>query len=384
MSQSQSRALALLLCLFLGTLTGCAALTPPIALPSTPLPDGFAVKRVARADLGAPFALSRSGAIVTVAEGTLQFVDPAGGPGRSIAPAPASQLSFSPSGERLAAAFSTADRSLLQLFDLQGKILAEAIIPGRVTSVLWRSERELLATALEIKKFSFGSELISLLYRWDTVAPPVATRLGDVTVRPRVANLPEADLTRSLNLALSPYGDEIVYSSLTDPPLFTPYLRIALRHLESGAEREVAKTGIGSGSPLYAPDSQSLVVGDTHSLTRQVALPGGREINAWPAPGDHAALSPSGSYLLLDGHLYQEGRDVVLFPSKSVGTFLPDGSGIAISHENSLFLVTGLNDTQRPALPGDLKGVLELRRQLMQGQITDQEFKARLKKLSAR
>jgi len=367
------RALALLLPLVLSTLTGCAAAT----LKSSALPEGFAVRNLAKVDAGAPFSVSRTGSFAVTSGGTLQVIDPSGAPGRRFAPAPASDLSFSPGGDRLAAAFPSADQSALRLFDLQGQTLAEARVPGRVTFIVWRSEKELLATALVIRRRSFGSELISTLYRWDTVAPPVATVLNDLTVRPAVGKLPDPLLYKSLRLALSPYGDEIAYSTLKDPPLFTPHLAISLRHLESGAERLVAETGIGSGGLAYLPDGDSLLVGDSQALTRRVTLPDGKETDAWPSAGDRLALSPSGSYLLLDGRLFQGSREIASFPSDSEASFLPDGSGIAISQGGALFLVTGLKDPKRPAEPGEPGRILELRRLRMLGLITEKEFKAK-------
>jgi len=374
-----SRGFALLLSLFLATLTGCAA-----TLPTSPLPDGFAVKTFTKVDSGKPFAVNRTGVFAAVVEGSVQVIDPAGGPGRVIAPAPATGFNFSPDGTRLAALFATADQSLLRIFDLQGKLLGETLISGRVTSLAWRSDKELLATALTIKKFSFGSEFTSVLYRWDTVTPPLATPLSDVTVRPFVAKLPEAELSRSLTMALSPYGDEISYSALKDPPLYTPYLRIAVRHLETGAERTVAETGIGSGGPVYMPDGESVLTGDTRALTHQWSLAEGREMNAWPTAGNRIALSPSGSYLLLEGSLYQGGREIASFPKESIGVFLPDGSGLALSARGFLFLVSGLQDPKPAGLSGDLERTLELRRLHMLGLITDKEFKARLKKVPGR
>ena len=369
-----------LLALFLGTLTGCSTIAN---LRSSPLPDGYAIGNFAKVDAGHPFAINRTGTVAAIVEGTLQLIPHSGAPGLSIAPAPATALSFSPDDTRLAAVFATPAQSVLQLFDLQGKLAAEAIVPGKVTSIAWRSGNELLATALAIKKFSFGSELTATLYRWDTVAPPVATLLNDVTVRPGVAKLPDAILFGSLTMALSPYGDEIAYSALKDPPVFTPYLRTVVRHLESGAEREVAETGLGSGGSLYAPDGESLVTGDAGGLTRRISVPNGKEIDAWSASGDRIAISPSGSYLLLDGRLFWGGREVTSFPREAIGAFLPDGSGLAISNGGMLFLVAGLRDSPPPARPSDLKRILELRRLRMLGLITDKEFKARKAKVSA-
>lgn len=372
------RSIALLLPLFLCTLAGCAT-----TLPSSPLPDGYAIKSFAKLDDGTPFAVNRTGVAAAVAEGSLRYLDPAGGPGRSLAPAPATGLSFSPDGKRLAAAFASISQSVLDLYDLQGAPLAQAIVPGRVTSIAWRSDRELLATAVMLRKFSFGTELVSVLYSWDTIAPPVATTLSDVTVRPNVAKLPEATLFRSLSMALSPYGDEIAYSVLKDPPLFNPYLRVAVRHLASGAERQVAEIGLGSGCPAYTVDGESLLVGESHALTRRMSLPDGRETGAWPEAGNSISVSPSGSYLLLDNRLYHGDREILSFPKESTGSFLPDGTGLALSYQGTLFLVTGLNDSPPPGPQANLERLLELRRLRIEGLITDQEFKARRKKLTA-
>jgi len=369
---------AALLALLLGALTGCTA-----TLQTSVLPEGYAVRNLAKVDAGTPFALNGTGSVAAVTEGITRVTPLSGALGQSLAPAPATSLNFSPGGERLAAAFAASNQSVLNLFDLRGKLLAEAIIPGRVTSIVWRSEKELLVTALLVRRYSFGSELIGSLYRWDGAAPPVATILSDETVRPMVAKLPDEVLIGSLCMALSPYGDEIAYSALKDPPLFTPYLRTVVMHLASGATRQVAETGLSSGGPLYAADGESLLVGDAGSLTRRMSLPDGKEIYAWPAPGDHKALSPSGAYLLLDNHLYQEGRDIASFPKDATGAFLPDGSGMVISSGGTLFLVTGLNDGRPPALPKDLERLLELRRLRMKGLITAQEFKARRAKASA-
>ena len=367
-----------LLSLLLCTFTGCAA-----ALQNSPLPEGFALRHIAKVDARAPFAVNRTGAVAAMAEGALQIIDISSATSRSIAPAPATDLCFSPGGERLAAAFAANNRSLLQLFDLQGKVLAEAVIPGRVTSIAWRSEKELLATALEMKKYSFGSGMTALLYRWDGTAPAVATTLSNLTVRPFVAKLPEETLFGTLSMAVSPYGDEIAYSSLKDPPLFAPYLRIAVRHIDTGAEREVAQRPIGSGGPLCAPDGESLLVGEMRGLSRWLSLPDGREIEAWPAPGDHAAFSPSGSSVFLDGHLYQGGRDMAWLP-EARGAFLPDGSGLVISQVGTLSLVSGLNDPLRPGSAVDLMRMLELRRLRALGLITDKEFKTQKEKVPTR
>ena len=349
-------------------LTGCSTL-----MQGAPLPEGFEVKKVAKADAGAPFSVSRTGTVAAVSKGSVRLTE--GGVTRTIAEGAATEVSFSPSGEKLAVVLPAEKKSVLRLFDRQGKGIAETTIPMTVTGIAWKSDEAVVATAVAFKKYSFGSHLTTFLYQWDGAADPASARMSEVTIRPNLANLPEEQLFANFNMALSPYGDEIAYSSLKDPPLFTPYQRVAIRHLESGNERDVAVTALGSGGPVFLPDGESILVGNTHGMTREIAVPEPKEIGAWPSPGKYPALSPSGSYLFLDGRLYQGDRTVIQFPTKSRAQFLPDGSGLAVSHDGKLYLVTGLNDPATPALPADTAKLLQLRRLRSMGLITEQEFR---------
>lgn len=350
-------------------LTGCSTL-----MQGAPLPEGFAVKDIAKADAGAPFAVSRAGTVAAVSRGAVQLTE--AGASRKIAEGAATEVSFSPSGEKLAVVLPAEEKSVLRLFDRQGKSIAETSIPMTVTGIAWKSDEALVATAVALKKYSFGSHITTFVYQWDGVAPPVSAAMSDVTIRPQLAKMPADELFRNFNMALSPYGDEIAYSSLKDPPVFTPYQRVAIRHLESGSERDVAVTALGSGGPVFLPDGESILVGNAHGMTRKIATPEPKEIGAWPSPGNYPAISPSGSYVFLDGRLYQGEKTVIQFPNKSRAQFLPDGSGLAVSHDGKLYLVTGLNDPATPSLPADSGKLLQLRRLRSMGLITEQEFRA--------
>ena len=353
------------------TLCGCSNLMRSAG----PLPDGYSLKEVAKVDAGAPFAVNRSGQLAAVSKGVLQIID-SDGVTREILEGAASALSFSPGGDKLAVALPGETRTMLRLFDRQGKLLAETDIPERATSMAWRSESQLLTTALGIRRLASGSELTSRLYLWNGSSPPAATTLSQVTVLPPLAKLPDELLWRTLSLAVSPYGDEIAYSSPRDRQTLAPYQSIAIRQLSGGAEREVGKTSVGSGGPLYAPDGDSLLVGDDHALTRRLSIPDGRELYAWPSPGYYPAISASGAYTFLDGHLYQDGRSILSLPTESRGAFLPDGSGLAISYDGKLYLISGLKDRGAPGPPADLERLLRLRRLRSLGLISEREYRA--------
>lgn len=358
-------------------LAGCAP-----TLRTSQLPPGFSVQPLAKIDAGSAWAVNGNGRVAAVHENALNLVEPPPKPGIAVASTPPLVLAFSPKGDRLAAAFADGPKSSLRSYDLEGRLLAETKVPGRVTALLWRSEAEILATSLSLKSLSLGSELASYLVRWDLKGEPAQTLIFHVTVRPELAKLPETELYRTLSFALSPYGDEIAYTALKDPPRSPPYERVALRHLESGAEKVVAELPLFSGGPAYLPDGNHLLVGTAGTITRKLKLPSGNEVDAWTSPGDQIAVSPSGRYLLLDNRLYQGNQELFSLPRRAQGDFLPDGSGLVVADGGYLFLVSGLNDLPRPALPGELDRILELRRQFMQGGISDAEYKGRLKKLS--
>jgi hypothetical protein len=375
------RLTAAIFALSLCCLTGCAAM-----MQTSKLPDGYAMREIAKADRNRPFDVSRSGKVAAVCEGAIGIIERDGAIRKIVQGTPA-QLRFSPSGERLAALFTVEKEKqkhyLLRIYDLNGKILGEAAIPEPVTSLAWRSDSQLLAAGVSIRKFSFGSSMTSHLYAWDGSTAPVVTTLSSSTIRPQAAKLPDETLQKTLVLAVSPYQDEIAYTTLKDPPLFSPYLRIAARHLDSGAEREILQTSVGSGTLLYAPDAESIIVGDSGALTRRISAADGREMDAFPAAGNNAAISPSGNYLFLDGRLFEKGKEIAWFPTTSRGSFLPDGSGLVISYQEKLYQLSGLEEQAKP-LPADRDGILKLRRLRAEGLITEKDYRAQKEKVTGR
>ena len=353
----------------LPALAGCATLGQDASLP-----DGFSIKEMAEVDAGTPFAVNRNGSFAAVFKGAIRLID-SKGVGSNLGEGNAAALCFSPSGNKLAAALPAAERTLLRLFDSQGKLLGETTLPELVTSLSWRSESQLAVGTLSVDKLPSGTRLAARLYLWDGSAPPVGSLLREVSLRPQTAKSLQGATFRSFYLAVSPYGDEIAYSSLVDAQILPPYQRITVRNLESGREWEIGKTSAGSGGPIYAQDGESLLVGDEHALTRRLSIPDGREMDAWPAAGDYPALSPSGAYTFLNGRLYRDGRTILSFPSQSRGSFLPDGSGLAVSYRDKLFLISGLNDAPVPAPPANLERLLQLRKLRSLGLISEKEYR---------
>lgn len=362
---------ALLLALAFGSLTGCAATMP------AQVPERFQVQELTSCDAGSPFDASAKGTVACVERGSVRLTNLHGNV-KTVAGTGVRLLCFSPSGERLAVALTPAESTVLRILDTAGNTLAETLVEGRVTSITWRSDKELLAGALVVKKFSFGTQMASRLYRWDGDAKPETTALGDVTLRPKVARLPEAMLYDQMIVALSPYRDEIAYTTVKDPPLFNPYLKVNIWNLSTGSSKNIAEAPLGAGKVVYAPDGESLILAGAPG--RRVSLPAGKDLETWNGPGTAPALSPSGNYLLLGGHLYQNSKEIATFPPDAAGIFLPDGTGALIMYKEQLYLVSGLKDEPPPPLAGSMERTLKLRALRSQGLITDAEYREQLKK----
>ncbi|HJV34881.1 hypothetical protein [Geomonas sp.] len=367
-----------LLSLLLFSLSGCVGLGKMLSQ----LPPELQMKEVGKTDSASPFAVSRDGKIAAVHEEEIEIISPDGHvvkTGKIVGQRP-NILSFSHNGTLLLAALPTATGSSLRLLTLDGKVLAEATLPGRVTAALWRDNQQVEAAALNIRRSSDGTQLTSVLYDWDNSGTPLVTTLSAVTIHSDLSKLSDELLLNTLNLSLSPYGDEIAYSMMKDLPKFSPYQAVITRRIDSGSEHEVTRTSVGSGGPIYGPDGDTLLVGDSRSVTRRVTIPDGREIYAWPSQGSYPSMSPSGKYLFLDGHLYRDGQTLATFPKESRAEFLSNGSGLVLLYGSRLYLVSGLED-QAAAKPAANTKLLELRKLRSQGVISERDYRARRDKL---
>lgn len=358
-----------LLAIFVVCATGCATLPYTV-----PLPEGSSVRKLGSADADTPFALSRKGFVAAVSGGTLEIIRIADGTVRKVAAEGITAVSFSPNGEKLALGTAEKGGNFLSLCDPDGALLARTEVTGRVIYLGWLPDQNLLAGSLLIKKFSFGSEMITEVYRWDGKERPAPDRINDITVRRRIDSWPEELLYGTFSMALSPYGDEIAFKTLKDPPLMAPYQLVLIRHLETCKQREITPALIGSDGPIYAPDGESIIIGGVEGKTRRLSLPEAKEIAVIGPESRHLAGSPNGSYLLSEGIFYEKERKSVTFPPEVRGVFSPDGTGLVLSYRGTLYLFSGLKDGPPPPPPKDPVQLLKLRRLRSLGLITNEEF----------
>jgi hypothetical protein len=372
MQQDVMVAIRWIFCLLFAGAAGCAHL--PV---TGTLPDKARVTEVTRVNAGAPFMLDPQGKLLAFGFGGLAIREIGSDEGRLVDAEEPAALAWASDGTRLAASFPHGEESTIRLYDRQGGVQQEVRLAGRVTSLAWRSAKEILAFAIQRQAFRFGGRMAEILYRWDGMSKPTATHLFDTTVMPATLRKWGDVLERPLTFTLSPLNDEILYARLRDPPVYSPYLQIILRNLESGTDREVANVSLRSAGGVFSSDGERMIYGDGESESRVLDPWGNRLIAILPSSGEAIALSPSGRFLLLDGHLYRDGKEIAAFPAASVGTFSADGEKLMVRYGEHLYLISGLSEELPAPADPEAAGMLrQLRKWLSEGLINAKEYQS--------
>lgn len=329
------RAALLSLCLAL-LLSGCAQLR--IAGPDA---ARLTSKVVTRIDTEPLFAAAPGGRQLAFSYGGVRVMPLPSGESRSVSPERPLALAWSPDGGRLAVAFGRGPGSRIAVFDAAGVLVAETAAAGRVGALFWTGTDQLLAVTMELETFKFGTTCREVLLSWQLAGPPVRTLLHETTLKPyTVHRLTPGMLIRAVSPALSPLGDELVYGRLQDPPAFDAYVKIMVRNLSSGVEREIAKAGFSDGAARFSADGEELLLSSGSGQIRRLAPWSGTEKSAAPFSARALAVSPDGRHLLADGRLLDDGREAALFPPWTTGEFLDDGRLLVVDN-GTLFLVSG-------------------------------------------
>lgn len=343
--------------------------------------EELSVVQVAHTSPAAPWSVNPVDSGIAFGKEGLILAEPDGGSAKKLATAPPTALAWSPDGKRLAAALPGGDATTLTIFSRQGESIGKTTVPGRVTCIDWASPADLVALGVEMRVFSFGGDVSATLYRWDGTAAPQPTRLFDVTVKPHTIKQWKERAIDSLTMAMSPERDVILYSRLHDPPAFTPYLRLVMRNLESGAEREIATVGLASGGGRFVGNGDLVVYGDGSSQTRLVDVWNDTLVRTFPTPGKRLATSTGGEYLLLDGRLYHGETEIASFPPTAEGSFLP-GGGLRVRHGEEIYRAGGLAETVPvPLSPVVTERLRMLRTWRSEGLISDREYRDERKRI---
>jgi hypothetical protein len=323
----------LLLCL---CCAGCAGL--PTA---RPLPATVATEPVTTTT--APlFAVAPTGQRLAVIRDGLRLVAPKGANDTLLTDTVPVALAWSPDSQRLAAAFTAGGKSTVRIYGSDGGKQGETAIAGNIGAIVWRSPQELLIASSVVTTYTFGTDFQQTLYRWNGTAAPSGVLVHNATLRPSTVRQLGPDIARAFTLALSPLGDAIAFTRLHDPPEFTPYLRIMLRHLDTGTEREVTNIDLNSAPPVFVGLDDELLVNDNRRhLSRHT--PWRKEL---PTPlsvtGSSLAASPGGKLLLVDGQLLIDREPIASFPATVTGIFANQGAELFVLHRGTIHRLTGL------------------------------------------
>lgn len=370
------RPFLLLLCLTL-LVSGCARL--PIAgsdaarLTSTP---------VASLDDARLFAAAPGGKQVAYSQGGVRVAPLPAGESRIISSAERPlALAWSPDGVKLAAAFARGSGSVITIFGGDGAAVAETTATGRVGAIFWPAAGDLLVITLELNHHSFGTSCRVVLLRGNPAATMQRSVLHDTTLRPHLVRTWGAErLLRVISAQLSPQGDELVYGRIQEPPLFEAYLKIMVRNLASGVDREIGKTSLSDAVPRFSADGEELYLANGAGGVDVVDAWHGGKKRETAFTGAPPAISPDGRHLLAGGRLLAAGREVALFPPRTGGRFIDDGRLLAVN-DGTLFLVSGFESAGSPLLPEKRERLRTLRAWRASGIITADDYVAAREKV---
>jgi hypothetical protein len=320
--------------------------------------------------------------------GTLLDRELTSGKERVLASGKPVALAWSPDGRRLAAAFPDQEQTRLALLAENGRALVETTVAGRVERLLWDGDGSLLAIAVTIRTYSFGGNLRATLVRWDGEGAQVATPLYECTVKPLTLSTWGERLYALPQPVLSPLGDELLFARLHDPPALAPYLKLVVRHLQSGAEHVVASLALTSAGAVFLGDGERILYGDGFRRTLDAPLWGRKTAVEYPWGGRALAASPGGRYRLLDGHLLDQEKEIALFSGVERAVFSPYGDRLLFATGGRLWVLGGLGADPLPEFDPALgERLRKLRSWRARGLITDGDYreeKARMMKGAGR
>lgn len=352
------RTLALLLACFL--LVAC---TPA---PLTLSPAQPPLQPVAALTAAAPFAWKPDGSAVAFAQGSLKVVDLVRGEKRDTGLEELQSLSWGAPG--LSAALATPQGYRLVLLEPQGQRQTIASGEGTVVAQQWRAGT-LYALLVRNKHYSFGVNQRSYLLTWQQGEASKETLLADVTLKPTTPKRVVARFPYGPYLHVSPFGDEIIYSRLHDPPAFSPEYRVAVYHLSAGTERLLGRHALIDGATVLLPDGEHVLLSDGITKVERLPVWGVGRQKVFDSPSSD--LAAAGEMIYRAGSLSRRGETLWTIASGGKAIFSPDAASLAILSQEQLY-IAAVQDPVPPLQPNPER--LKLRRLRALGLITDQDY----------
>lgn len=273
---------------FVVFLSGCAADLPPQAINENSL------VRVAALDESGLFAANHNGRKVAVSKDGLRLLDLSGSQ-KKLSPNHPVALAWSPDGLVLAAAFLVADyETRLTRYSAQGELLSEALLPVKLSQMLWSARGDLLLTGFALKAYSFGGDLLQMFYRVND-EEIVETLLSNTTLKLATMQQLLSIMQKILSVAFSSSGDEFVYVHLHDPPQFRPYLRLVYHNWRADMRRPLQRVPLQAVHIGWDQYEDSVVIQSANGV---------HNIDLWPTADDSVGQPVVDPYRFIDGRLY--------------------------------------------------------------------------------
>lgn len=349
-------------------------------LPVEDLPPELNLVKIGTSEADTPYAPSPDGEWLALVQNGLKLMDLKTDQTIQLTTDSPVALAWNHSGDRLIAAFSNSGESILQVFGTDGGIISQSGVGGTLSDMAWGSDNRITLATITREKYSFGSTLFTKFWQWDNVGRPTLLTESSVTIKPGTVKFLGAQLDKTAKLSISPLGDEVIYTKLLDPPAVRPYMKILLHHLETGIEREVAQVVLTLGDAFLLYEDMILFsdgINEVELLDPWTGL----TIQRWQAAGHKLSVSAAGQYVLADGQLFDDNKQITNFSPTVDGLFATDGS-LFLRYQNQLYLLSGLQKEKIAALaPENRQLLLKIRKWRSQGLITHQDFLSQKKRI---
>jgi hypothetical protein len=286
---------------------------------------------------------------------------------------PPEMLSISPDGTLFSVIVSKNENSTLYVFNSEGFPVFEQTFSGRVGRIQWLSNGELIIGLLEVKIYSFGSNLKGKLLRFNRDWGLRAASLFETTINPLLSKELAGKLPQTFDFDISASGDEVLYSRLYSPPAFPPARHLMLQNLQTHKETRIAVLPLLAGKARLTIDGESAFITAGAGQVEKQALWGTDTGGHWPA--DDFDYDVSSGLLLTENQLLRENDSLLSLPPESQGKLSWGGHFLLVSWENQLYLLTGYPvDPARMLTNFTLNKLRKLRRLRSRGLIDQNEY----------
>lgn len=223
--------------------------------------EPIAIKTVGNIQNPPVYAVTADGNLVAIAQNALVFKSLSDDHVQVVDSRLPSKLAWSPDGMNLAAYFTDVEANgSICCFSRDGRLISTVIVSESVDTLMWRTDNKLLAVTHFSKNHRFGVSVQQLLIQLENGAVTSRQVLHDTTVSPYYfKKFGLKHLLGRITPKLSPLGDELLYSALFSPPVFTPYLQLRVRNLESSKETVIDKIAMNSRDAVFSSDGESVL-----------------------------------------------------------------------------------------------------------------------------